>query len=51
MEVEYGTYEYEKEKGMQKKHINLWYRQADCILTFDISCMMCEKANKNESTI
>ena len=33
MEAEYGTYEYEKEKGMQKEHINFWYKQADYLLT------------------
>ena len=32
-EVEYVTYEYEKEKGMENEHIKFWYRQADCILT------------------
>ena len=26
MEEEYRTYEYEKEKGMEKYHINFWYR-------------------------
>ena len=24
METEYGTYEYEKDKGMEKKQINFW---------------------------
>ena len=33
MEAQYGTDEYEKEKGMGKYHINFWYRQADCLLT------------------
>ena len=32
MVAEYGTYEYEIEKGMEKEHINFWYIQADCIL-------------------
>ena len=26
MEAEYGTYQYEKEKGMEKQYINIWYR-------------------------
>ena len=26
MEAEYKTYEYDKEKGMKKDHINFWYR-------------------------
>ena len=25
MEAEYGTYEYEKEKGMEKYHVEFWY--------------------------
>ena len=33
MEAEYGTYEYEKEKGMEKEHIHFWYMQADFRLT------------------
>ena len=32
-EKEYGTYEYEKEKDMEKEHINFWYRQADSHFT------------------
>ena len=41
MRSEYGTYEYEKDKGTEKDHINFWYRKADCILTFELSHMMC----------
>ena len=48
MESEYVTYEYEKEKGVEKKNINLWYIQADCILTFELSRMMCKEENKNQ---
>ena len=33
MEAEYGTYEYDKEKGMETYHIKFWYRQADFLLT------------------
>ena len=32
MEAEYGTYEDEKEKGMEKEQINLLYRQAGCLI-------------------
>ena len=33
MKAEYRTYEYEKEKGMEKEHIKFWYRQAHCVIT------------------
>ena len=33
MEEKYGAYEYDKEKVMEKDHINFWYIQADCLLT------------------
>ena len=46
MEAEYGTYEYDKEKGMEKDQIGFWLRQAACILTFELSCMMYEEAKK-----
>ena len=42
MEVEYGTYEYEKENDMEKEGINFWYRQYDFLLVFEISCMICK---------
>ena len=32
-EEQYGTYEYEKEKGVGNGHIKLWYRQYECLLT------------------
>ena len=51
MEAESNTFEYEQEKGMEKDHINYWYRLAGCILAFELSCMMCEEADKNKSTI
>ena len=51
MEAEYITYEYKKEKVMEKDHINFWYRQSDYLLTFELSRMMCEETNKNESII
>ena len=46
MEAEYGTYEYEKDKGMEKDHIKFWYRQDDCPLTFELSLMMCKERKK-----
>ena len=46
LEVGCGTYEYEREKGMEKKHIKFWYIQAD-FLNFEIYRIMCEEANKN----
>ena len=49
METEYRTYEYKKQKGMEKQHINFWYRQTDCLLTLELSHMMYQEANKNES--
>ena len=42
MEAEYVTYEYDKEKGTEKDNIYFWYIQDGCILTFDISRMMCK---------
>ena len=36
---------------MEKEHIDFLYIQAYCLLTFDISHMICKEANKNESTI
>ena len=33
MEAKYGTYEYEKQKAMQKQRINFCYRQDDCLIT------------------
>ena len=33
MEEEYVTYEYDKDKGTENKHINFWYRQDECLLT------------------
>ena len=45
MKAEYRAHEYEKEKGTEKEHIKLWYRQAGCLhtsrkllLTHDYSC-------------
>ena len=32
MEAEYGKYEYEKEKGTEKEHINFCYVWDDCLL-------------------
>ena len=49
MEADDRTYEYEKEKGMEKENINLWYRQADCLQTFELYCMMCKDAKNNKS--
>ena len=49
MEEEYGTYSYENYKSVEKENIKFWQRQAGFIITFDISCMMHEEANKNES--
>ena len=43
MEAEYVTYEYDKEKGMEKESINLQYRYAYFILTFELYCMVCEE--------
>ena len=40
MQAEYGTYEYERGKVMEKEHIDSWYKQADCLLTFELSCMI-----------
>ena len=51
MEVEYGTYEYENYKGMQEEHINFWYRQADCLLAFELSRMMCKEAKKRINNV
>ena len=33
MEVEYVTYEWDKEKGMDNDYINFWYRKTECLLT------------------
>ena len=33
MVAEYGTYEYEIEKGTENNNINFWYIQAECLLT------------------
>ena len=46
MDVEYRTYEYDKEKGIEKEHINIWYRKDEFILAFEISHMMCKKGKK-----
>ena len=46
MEAQYGAYKYDKENGMGNYHINFCYRQADCLLTFELSRMMCEEAKK-----
>ena len=46
MEAEYRTYEYDKEKGIEKEHINIWYRKDEFILAFEISHMMCKKGKK-----
>ena len=51
MEAEYGIYEYDKLKFMEKDHTNFWYRWSKCLLTFEISRMICKKANKNEPII
>ena len=45
------TYEDDKEKVMENDPINSWYRQAYCLLTFELSRMMFQEANKNESTM
>ena len=42
MKADYGTYEYEKEKDMGQEHINLWCRQDDYLLTFELFCMICK---------
>ena len=49
MEHECGKYFYEKEKGMEKGIIKIWYIQTGFLLTFEISCLMYKKANQNES--
>ena len=36
---------------MVKDNIKLSYRQADCLLTVELSRMACEEANKNEPTM
>ena len=36
---------------MKKEHIKFWYIQADCLLTFEISCTMCKEANKQKSIL
>ena len=33
MKADYGTYAYEKEKSIEKEHINFWYIQSSCLLT------------------
>ena len=48
MEAEYEKYEYGKEKGIENEHITFWYRQADCLLAFELSHMMCKEEKKNE---
>ena len=49
MEAQYRKDEYEKEKGMEKDHIKFWYKQADRILTFEISRIICEEDNRKQS--
>ena len=40
MDIEYGKYEYEKEKGLENEFIKLWYRHSEFILTFELSHLM-----------
>ena len=49
MEAQYRKDEYEKEKGMEKDRIKFWYKQADRILTFEISRIICEEDNRKQS--
>ena len=53
MEAEYGTYEYDNKKCMEREHNNFWYRQAEFILTsralsltYDCSCYFLQHHQK-----
>ena len=46
MEAEYGTYEYEKEKGVEKERIKFWYRQAGFLIYFELSHLLFEESMK-----